>query len=186
MINNERNALAARGYYEAFQVVKNTLKHILSGELPGKCIANDLSIWYQNLFSPQVKATILSPSDVIGYRNDRVFIRDSRHTPPPKEAVLDCMEAFFTCMQQETSAAVRAVLGHYIFVFIHPYMDGNGRMARFILNTMLAADGYPWTIVQVTRRTEYINSLETTHVQGSIAKFNQFIVEEMALSVEMR
>ena len=37
--------------------------------------------------------------------------------------------------------AVRAVLGHFFFVYIHPYMDGNGRMGRFVLNAMLASGG---------------------------------------------
>lgn len=102
--------------------------------------------------------------------------------PPPKEALLDCMEAFFTCMQEEESPSVRAVLGHYVFVFIHPFMDGNGRIARFILNTMLASGGYPWTVVQVTRRKQYIDSLEATHVEENIEKFTNFIIDEMLLS----
>jgi len=41
------------------------------------------------------------------------------------------------------------VLGHFVFVYIHPYLDGNGRIGRFLMNLMLAAGGYPWT---VTRR----------------------------------
>lgn len=178
----QRNALAARGYYEAFQVLKATLNKILNASSPGKCIAEDLSTWYQNLFAPAVRAELISLADLIGYRNDRVYIRNSLHAPPPKEAVLDCMEAFFSCLQEEESAAVRAVLGHYIFVFIHPYMDGNGRIARFILNTMLASGGYPWTVVQVSRRKSYIDCLETTHVEQDIEKFGQFVIEEMLLS----
>jgi hypothetical protein len=38
-------------------------------------------------------------------------------------------------------AGVRVVLGHFIFVYIHPYMDGNGRMGRFLMNVMLAGGG---------------------------------------------
>jgi len=63
-------------------------------------------------------------------------------------------------------------------------MDGNGRIARFILNTMLASGGYPWTIVQMKRRTQYINSLEATHVTDNIEQFTQFLVEEMGVSEE--
>ncbi|MBB71145.1 MAG: cell filamentation protein Fic [Legionellales bacterium] len=180
--NDQRNALAARGYYDAFQQVKETLADILDGKNPGECIEQDLSLWYQQLFSPSVKANIVSAGDLAGYRNSKVYIRNSRHTPPTNEVVIDCMEAFFDCLSNEESAAVRAVLGHYIFVFIHPYMDGNGRIARFILNAMLASGGYPWTIVQVSRRKQYIDSLEYTHTENSIAKFCQFIIEEMAAS----
>ncbi len=178
----ERNALAARGYYEAFQLVKKSLEKILEGKSPGDCVAEDLSAWYQNLFSPSVRANIISPSALVGYRNDRVFIRNSRHSPPPREAVLDSMEAFFKCLKAETEASVRAVLGHYVFVFIHPYMDGNGRTARFILNTMLASGGYPWTIVELRRRSEYINSLEKVHTESDISTFTRFIIEEMKIS----
>ncbi len=181
----ERNALAARGYFEAFQSVKKTLVKILKGQLPGDCIAHDLSAWYQNLFSPCVRAGIISHSALIGYRNDRVFIRNSRHSPPPREAVLDAMESFFKCLKEEKSPAVRAILGHYIFVFIHPYMDGNGRIARFILNTMLASGGYPWSIVQVQRRKEYINALETAHTTSNIAPFVRFIADEMKVSKKL-
>ena len=177
-----RNALAARGYYEAFQLVKEVLADIIAGASPGECVAKYSGQWYQALFTPAVRANIIKPTDLIGYRNDRVFIRYSRHSPPPKEAVLDAMESFFHCLKNEENAATRAVLGHYIFVFIHPYMDGNGRVARFILNTMLASGGYPWTVVEVKRRTTYINALETTHTEGDIKPFIKFIVEEMQLS----
>jgi len=177
-----RDALAARGYYEAFQCVKKTLERILKGESPGICFSKDLSVWYQNLFAPSVRANLLSLPDIMGYRTDRVYIRNSRHVPPPKEAVLDSMDSLFKCLQEEPHAAVRAVLGHYIFVYIHPYMDGNGRIARFLLNIMLASGGYPWTVVQVKRRQEYITALETTHTENNIELFARFILKEMKLS----
>ncbi|HRH89073.1 MAG TPA: Fic family protein, partial [Rubrivivax sp.] len=41
------------------------------------------------------------------------------------------------------------MLGHFLFVHIHPYSDGNGRIGRFILNTFLASGGYPWTVIRV-------------------------------------
>ena len=46
--------------------------------------------------------------------------------PPPREAVREMMPVLFELLRDEPSAAVRAVLGHFMFVFIHPYMDGNG------------------------------------------------------------
>lgn len=67
------------------------------------------------------------------------------HTPPRAEAVRDLMPAFFDLLKEEPDPAVRTVLGHFMFVYIHPYMDGNGRIGRFLMNVMLAAGGYPWT-----------------------------------------
>src|SRR3990167_8383881 len=71
----QRDALAARGYYEAFQSVQTTLEAILKGKSPGACVESDLSIWYQNLFMPCVQAEIISRSALLGYRRDRVFIQ---------------------------------------------------------------------------------------------------------------
>jgi Fic family protein len=87
------------------------------------------------------------------------------HVPPNYEAVRDAMPVFFEMLSEETDAAVRVVLGHFIFVYIHPYMDGNGRTGRFLMNVMLAAAGYPWTVVPVQRRDAYMAALEDASVR---------------------
>ena len=48
------------------------------------------------------------------------------------------MPVLFDLLKEETEASVRVVLGHLIFVYIHPYFDGNGRMARFLMNGLRA------------------------------------------------
>ncbi len=50
------------------------------------------------------------------------------HVPPNSEAVRDAMPVFFEMLTQEAEPSVRVVLDHFIFVYIHPYMDGNGRI----------------------------------------------------------
>ena len=87
---------------------------------------------YECLFSPSARAHIIRQEDWLGYRKGQVYIRGSRHVPLPKEALMDAMDALFECLKKEEHAAVRAVLGHFIFVYIHPYMDGNGRTGRFL------------------------------------------------------
>jgi len=67
------------------------------------------------------------------------------------------------------------LLGHFIFVYIHPYFDGNGRMGRFIMNLMMAAGGYSWTVVPVERRDEYMQALETASVEQNIVPFTKFL-----------
>jgi Fic family protein len=123
------------------------------------------------LFSESVRAGLLEPYHLTGHRNAPVFIRASRHVPPPAEAVNDAMFALFE--------SLRAVLGHLLFGFIHPYMDGNGRIARFLMNTMMASGGYPWTIVRTTRRKEYLDALEAASTKQDIVPFARFIREEM-------
>lgn len=66
------------------------------------------------------------------------------------------MPVFFELLREETEPAVRVVLCHFISVYIHPYMDGNGRTGRFLMNVMLAAGGYPWTVVPVEQRASYM------------------------------
>ena len=170
-----RNALAARGYWQAFQSVQESLKKILDGGNPGEVVDQDHSKWYGELFGPSVVAGIISAVDLAGYRNGPVHIRRSMHIPPPREAVRDCMPAFFDLLREETNPAVRVVLGHFIFVYIHPYMDGNGRMGRFLMNSMLASGGYPWTVIPVDQRDAYMAALEAASVDQNIVPFAELL-----------
>ena len=62
-----------------------------------------------------------------------------------------------------------------MFVYIHPYMDGNGRMGRFLMNVMLAAGGYPWAIVPLEKRDTYMAALESASVEQDITPFASFL-----------
>jgi len=177
--SQERNALAARGYYEAFLEVKKSVLLVLQNNNPGEVVKQHLKKWMQALFFPGVRAGIIAASDLIGYRKTAVYIRGSRHIPLPKEGLIDAMETLFECLKNEENAAVRAILGHYIFVYIHPYMDGNGRIGRFLMNTMFASGGYPWTIIRVKNREQYLNALEIAGVDANIEPFVQFVKQEM-------
>ena len=170
-----RDAMAARGYYETHNVVKEDLVRIVKGENSGTVFRHSLSRWFQALFSPSVQAGILKPADLAGYRNDQVFIRGAQHVPPSKEAVRECMPVLFELLETEPDPAVRAVLGHFVFVYIHPYMDGNGRIARFLMNLMLASAGHIWTVIPVDQRTQYMNALEQASSSGDIGPFAALI-----------
>lgn len=176
---NQINALAAKGYREAFDAVKESIDRIFHKENPGIVLKEDLHGWYSALFSPSVKAGILKPQQLAGFRSHQVYIRNSMHTPLPSSALMDAMEAFFDCVINESSPTVKAILGHFIFVFIHPYMDGNGRIGRFIMNSMFASGGYPWTIISVKRRASYMKALESASVKGDIKPFAIFVRQEM-------
>jgi len=87
------------------------------------------------------------------------------------------MPAFFDLLREETEPAVRVVLGHFMFVYVHPYMDGNGRTARFLMNVMMAAGGYPWTVIPVGERDAYVEALEQASVGEDIGPFADFLAE---------
>lgn len=176
----QRDAMAARGYHDAFHAVKTSIAHILEGGGSATVVANEHGGWYRQLFAPSVTAGLVTASDLAGYRNRPVFIKNASHVPPPHEAVRDLMPALFELLASEASAAVRAVLGHFFFVFIHPYMDGNGRMGRFVMNSMLASGGYPWTVIQVKTRPAYFAALDAASTRGDIRPFAEFIATSMA------
>jgi Fic family protein len=94
------------------------------------------------------------------------------------------MPGIFNLMEEETEASVRAVLGHWLFGYVHPYPDGNGRMARFVMNAMLASGGYPWTIILIEDRTRYLEALDRASIDGNIVPFTQLIVERLQSGLE--
>jgi hypothetical protein len=172
---NHRDALAARGYHLAFQAVRESVEKVLKGTDPGEVADKDHGTWYRELFAPSVIAGLLKRSDLAGYRRGQVFIRDSMHVPMKAAAVADSMAAFFDLVREEENSAVRVVLGHFFFVSIHPYMDGNGRIGRFLMNVMMAAGGFPWTVIPVQKRDTYMDALEDASVRQNITPFAQFL-----------
>lgn len=172
-----RNALAARGYWQAFQKVTASVRQVLTGENPGEVADRDHGAWHQELFAPSVAAGLLKPKDLAGYRNGPVYIRGSRHVPPNADAVWDAMPALFELLREEPDPAVRVVLGHFGFVYIHPYYDGNGRVGRFLMNVMLAAAGYPWTVIPVQARAWYMAALEAASVDQNIGPLTDFLAD---------
>ncbi len=175
-----KDALAARGYWEAFQRVKESIRAVLEGADAGEVVERDLSDWYRNLFAPSVTAGILKASQLAGYRSSPVYIRQSQHVPMSPEAVRDCMPVFFDLLKADDDPTVRIVLGHFIFVFIHPFLDGNGRIARFLMNVMMAAAGQPWTVIKLEQRAAYMAALETASVKEDIRPFAAFLAETRA------
>ena len=172
---HQRDAMAARGYWQAFQVVQKSIGRVLQGQNPGVVAEEDHRAWYRELFAPSVTAGLLKPADLAGYRNGQVYIRQSMHVPLNSDAVRDAMPAFFDLLRVEEHPAVRVVLGHFIFVYIHPYMNGNGRMGRFLMNLMMAAGGYPWTVIPVAERHGYMAALEKASVGEDVGPFADLI-----------
>ena len=171
-----KNALAARGYYQAYQMMKQSVAAALAGDDPARMYVRSHQSWHFQLFEPCIRAGIIKASDLVGYRTNQVYIRNSMHVPINPDAVLDSMAALSVLMQEEQDAFVRAVLGHFFFVYIHPYMDGNGRTARFTMNSQLVTGGYPWIVIPFERRDEYMESLEKASVDEDIEPFVRFIV----------
>ena len=179
-----RDALAARGYWQAFQIVKGTVADVIDGANPGTLVRTAHKDWYRELFQPCVVAGLIPAGALAGYRNEAVYLRTSRYVPPRWEAVRDAMPALFDLLEKETAPSVRAVLGHWLFGYVHPYPDGNGRMARFLMNAMLASGGYPWTVIRVEDRNAYLSALDSASIDMNIGPFAAFIAERVRWSLE--
>ena len=111
--------------------------------------------------------------------------------PPRWETVRDAMPAFFDLLEAKAEPSVKAVLGHWLFVvrcslfgYIHPYADGNGRMARFVMNALLASGGYPWTVIRVDDRDAYLACLDRASIDQDMEPFARFVAERVELALE--
>ncbi len=96
------------------------------------------------------------------YRRVPVRISGSAVVLPNPRKVPDLMDEFFKWLQKEEKmhAVELAAEAHYRFVTIHPFIDGNGRTARLLMNMILMMKGFPPAIIRKNDRLEYIKSLE--------------------------
>lgn len=177
------NALAARGYWLAFRAVRDVIERLLADSDIG-VLRSAHRDWYRQLFTPSVAVGLLKASQLAGYRAQPVFLRGSRHVPPRWEVVRDeAMPALFDLLEREEHAAVRAVLAHWLFGYIHPFPDGNGRVARLLMNTLLVHGGFPWTVIRVDDRREYLAALERASVDADVRPFAAFIAKQARSSM---
>lgn len=96
------------------------------------------------------------------YRDVQVFITGSSRAFPMPAEVPDLMRAWIEKTKKqrgELHPVVFAALAHKDFVFIHPFIDGNGRVARLIMNLILLQFGYNIAIIPPILRFEYIECL---------------------------
>ncbi len=111
------------------------------------------------------------------FRTVQVFISGSRHPLPTPSQIPSLMDEFLRWYQRNEEIlhpVELAALVHQKFVFIHPFIDGNGRVGRLLMNLVLLRFGYPITIIPPLLRFEYIAALEKAHVDTK--DFVQFII----------
>lgn len=175
-------AMAAKGYYLAFQEVKKFIQNNFGKKIEDIDFGNEIQNWYRKLFTPKVQSGLAKASLLTGYRNKSVFIRGSRHTPVNYSFVADVMEKYTQILSEEDNPWVKAVLGHFILVYIHPFPDGNGRTSRFLMNSILVLSGYNWTVIRQAEKKHYFKALECASVENKIGKLNNFIKQELEVS----
>lgn len=114
------------------------------------------------------------------YRNMDVFISGSKYpvTEPKRiEAEMARLFQWILTERDQFHPVAFASQLHKRFVFIHPFKDGNGRIARLIMNTALIQDGYLLAVIPPVLRHEYIELLEKARTDDK--PFEQFIAERV-------
>ncbi|MFH0797223.1 MAG: Fic family protein [Candidatus Omnitrophota bacterium] len=104
------------------------------------------------------------------YRNTRAFVTGSKYPLPSPRQISGLMKNLILKikrLRKEKHPVETAAIAHKEFVFIHPFVDGNGRVARLLMNLFLLQDGYTVAIIPPVVRSEYIQTLEKAHVDDS-------------------
>lgn len=113
-------------------------------------------------------------------REDKVFISGSAYSCPAPEELSELMHEFISGLEglrNDNHPVVYAARVHKEFVFIHPFVDGNGRVARLLMNIALQQQGYNLSIIPPILRREYIESLEKAHVDDK--QFLLFVAQQV-------
>lgn len=112
------------------------------------------------------------------YRNVDVYISGAQHTPPSPNEMYRQVKNFYADLSwkgNELNLIELAAWTHAEFVKIHPFLDGNGRTSRLIMNYQLLANGFPAVSIAKENRLEYFNTLEAYAVEGDLRPFAEMI-----------
>lgn len=112
------------------------------------------------------------------YRNVDISIQGSAHTPPSHIKVYDRMKKYFDSLSNfEGDTLEKVSFSHLQLSKIHPFLDGNGRLARLILNYHMMMNGLNPIIFPVEEKEHYFNHLEEFKVNKNIKPFAEYIME---------
>lgn len=121
------------------------------------------------------------------YRTVNVLISGAEHRPPEAFSVPDQMQFFVRWCRadaQHLHPVERAARVHGEFVKIHPFVDGNGRTARLLMNLELMKAGFPATVIQVKQRLAYYEALDSAHCTGDYSEFISLLADCVERSFE--
>ncbi len=113
------------------------------------------------------------------YRQVDVYISGAQHTPPSPQKAYEQIKDFFATLPEKTSLhpIELAAYTHAEFVRVHPFVDGNGRTARLLMNYQLMSGGYLPVIVKKEDRLSYFQCLEQYAVENDLSSFADFVCQ---------
>lgn len=114
------------------------------------------------------------------YRKSNVIISGAEHIPPDYVHLQEEMEKFiewYKIQAQKLHPVEKAARIHADFVKIHPFIDGNGRTARLLMNLELMKDGFPPVVLPVEKRLEYYEALDKAHTKNDYSLFLELAIK---------
>lgn len=140
-------------------------------------------------FVLQIHKIILSGIDDSNagfYRSVRVRISGSQTVLPNPLKVPDLMNDFGKWLvEKDDDILIKAIEAHYRLVTVHPFVDGNGRTARLLLNAMLLENGYMPIIIRKIDRRRYLSALETYQTKEDSGPYYKFMLSALNKSLKM-
>ena len=121
------------------------------------------------------------------YRNVAVRISGSAVVMPNPVKVPDLMSEFVAWLNASKNVhpVELATDAHYRLVSIHPFVDGNGRTARLLMNMILLMSGYPAAIIRKRDRLKYISALEKAQLGGAYSDFQNIVYKAVDRSLDI-
>lgn len=118
------------------------------------------------------------------YRKENVTIKGATHIPPDYLKVPELMEKLILTYNtwNEYHPIIQAALLHGELVKIHPFVDGNGRTSRLLMNLVLMNNGYNPVIIKKESRLKYYEALDKAHTTGDYTDFVKLVNK---LEIEM-
>ena len=120
------------------------------------------------------------------YRQSEIFVRGSNSNFPVPIVLPKLMNELIKWIeieQKENPVKIAADF-HYKFVSIHPFVDGNGRTARLLMNLVLAIHGYPMAVIRNENRSEYLHALEVAQTKDEINGYYKIVFDAVDASLD--
>ncbi|NFH92016.1 Fic family protein [Clostridium botulinum] len=121
------------------------------------------------------------------YRDTNVLISGSRHRPVEHILVAEKMQELIKWYKENKEKLHPIELAaefHFRYVYIHPFIDGNGRSARLLMNLILMRNGYPISVIKNEDRDEYMKALEKASTTGDAKDFINIVANAVDKSLD--
>ncbi|XP_068127588.1 protein adenylyltransferase FICD [Hyperolius riggenbachi] len=155
------------GMHAAMTYINNTLVSRI-----GSVTTNDILEIHRRVLG------YVDPVEAGRFRTNQVFV--GHHIPPHPKDVEKHMREFVLWLNSDEAISLHpvefAALAHYKLVYIHPFVDGNGRTSRLLMNVILMQAGYPPVTIRKEQRSEYYHVLELAN-EGDVRPFIRFIAK---------